>query len=1307
MKLFCLQPVDRKSVTKPVRHSSKQRTHRKGSRIRGKRRLLIEPLEGRKLMAAYINEIHVADDNIVGPSTTQYIELRGDAGAKLPLGTYFVGVSSADGVTESGDINCIFNLSNVTFGSNGLIVILEAGNGYTVSPEATVLQGTSGFAGGSGYSFFSDSSGVDLHTDSNSYFLIQTSSVPSLTVDIDGDDNGRPDGEFFNWTVLDSVSLINWVDQTFPLHAYAQIAFRESGVGTIVPGSTSVVTDPISYVSRIGNSTGFAASDWMSGNTREVNPSGGHTYNYQLQHGVFGTPRPFAYGGRFLDNIGLPNWYGSISGSLFRDDNGDGTQQNNEPALVNVPVYADMNNSGSSGTFSETIEADNYADNTSLSNISSNVTLISAGSDNIAQGFEILAVPKSLATPNVKIMSHAGVGFFNNNRRIRMDFYRPVQSVSVDVIGASNLTATYGRLEIFDAANNSLGMIRTNALSADVLQRLTLSTNGDQIAWALAYSDDQYLSSSPFGMLDNISFVLSEKATVTDGQGNFRLSNLTKGVYPIRVDALNGFALTMPSSPATNNRTINAYQNFAGVNFAAQGVVAPKLDDVTFTISEDTPIDTVIAALDITRGYAGQPLSTSITSGNTNGVFFIEPTTGALKVKTTGLDFESQVDYTLDVLVQDTGNTSLSDTAKITIHLTDANDAPVVTGATKTIDENSPVGLDVATLSYTDQDSGLAAQVTWSIVAGNIGNAFAIDSNSGKVTVVNSSPLDYETRTSYALRVRATDKGTPPMIGDAILTVTLRDINDPPVMDDQGFSISENNAANASVGKIFATDPDAGQSLTFQVTGGTGAGLFAVNSNTGNITVPTAGSLNFETSSVYTLNVEVSDSGTPKYTDSAVLTITIVDNNDPPKINSSSFAVLEDIAAGGTVGTISATDEDPGQTLKYNLVNGADSSLFNINQNTGALTLAPGSQLNYESRSTLNFSVSVVDNGNPTATTTKNITIAVQDVNEAPQFTGGSATVLENSAADTTVITLNALDPDNNETLVYSIESQTAPWFKIDASGKKLVVADGADINFEVQSSNTVVLSVTDHGGLQARATFIVTALNQNDAPKLVTPIADQRADAGVLFQFVIPSSSFADEDAGDTLRFAVTDVDGFPLPSWLSYNTSTRTLSGTASDQDVGTVSLRVQAIDSGNKAASDFFDITVTQSHPWHNTNKPLDVTGDNHVSAIDALYVINYINGFNNPNVTAGSPPTQGYLDTNKDNVISPIDALLIINFLNSGGSSEGEGESSGITSDNSDSTQLGVLQAAGGYLAAQEQQRREELIALLALDRTETK
>ena len=75
-----------------------------------------------------------------------------------------------------------------------------------------------------------------------------------------------------------------------------------------------------------------------------------------------------------------------------------------------------------------------------------------------------------------------------------------------------------------------------------------------------------------------------------------------------------------------------------------------------------------------------------------------------------------------------------------------------------------------------------------------------------------------------------------------------------------------------------------------------------------------------------------------------------------------------------------------------------------------------------------------------------------------------------------------------------------------------------------------------------------------------------------------------------------------------------------------------------------------------PWQNPINFLDVNGDERVTPLDVLVIINYLN--RNQGGDLPAERTGPFVDTNGDNRVQPIDALLVMNFLNR--RPEGEGE-----------------------------------------------
>lgn len=98
-----------------------------------------------------------------------------------------------------------------------------------------------------------------------------------------------------------------------------------------------------------------------------------------------------------------------------------------------------------------------------------------------------------------------------------------------------------------------------------------------------------------------------------------------------------------------------------------------------------------------------------------------------------------------------------------------------------------------------------------------------------------------------------------------------------------------------------------------------------------------------------------------------------------------------------------------------------------------------------------------------------------------------------------------------------------------------------------------------------------------NSAPVLTNAIADQSATEDRNFSFAVPAGTFFDPDAGDTLTYGASLADGAALPAWLAFDPLTRSFNGTPANADVGTVALRVTAIDGSGYSASNDFALIV----------------------------------------------------------------------------------------------------------------------------------
>lgn len=114
--------------------------------------------------------------------------------------------------------------------------------------------------------------------------------------------------------------------------------------------------------------------------------------------------------------------------------------------------------------------------------------------------------------------------------------------------------------------------------------------------------------------------------------------------------------------------------------------------------------------------------------------------------------------------------------------------------------------------------------------------------------------------------------------------------------------------------------------------------------------------------------------------------------------------------------------------------------------------------------------------------------------------------------------------------------------------------------------------------------TFILTT-GTNTTPTVSNAIPDQTGTPNVAFNYTVASNAFADADIGDYLTYTATLSNNAALPAWLSFNSSTRTFSGTPTTST--SISVKVTASD-GTATISDTFDF-VANTAPVVNSAIP----------------------------------------------------------------------------------------------------------------------
>nr|XP_045591384.1 fat-like cadherin-related tumor suppressor homolog [Procambarus clarkii] len=263
---------------------------------------------------------------------------------------------------------------------------------------------------------------------------------------------------------------------------------------------------------------------------------------------------------------------------------------------------------------------------------------------------------------------------------------------------------------------------------------------------------------------------------------------------------------------------------------------APEFSRVSYSLHlpENTRNGTSVAQLSAQDADEGLNAKISYELVTDVEEFTVDRATGVVYMSG-GLDRERRSEYDLRVRAWDSALESpRSALARVLVTVLDINDCPPEYGAASRlavdVPEDLPLGAVVATLQATDQDMGMGGQIKYSLVSGH-GDAFRVDEETGVVRL--STPLDFETRQTYNVSVRAQDGGSPSLEAHASLFIRVHDVDEnlgPPVFPQRVVRgrVRETLAPGALVTTLTAWDPDPGR-LTYAITAGDGVGYFTID----------------------------------------------------------------------------------------------------------------------------------------------------------------------------------------------------------------------------------------------------------------------------------------------------------------------------------------------------------------------------------------------------------------------------------------------------------------------------------------------
>jgi uncharacterized repeat protein (TIGR02543 family) len=208
----------------------------------------------------------------------------------------------------------------------------------------------------------------------------------------------------------------------------------------------------------------------------------------------------------------------------------------------------------------------------------------------------------------------------------------------------------------------------------------------------------------------------------------------------------------------------------------------PTVNGTTFNIAETASDGDSVGTVSASDPDVGDTLTYSITAGNTNNAFAIDAGTGEITVNDASqIDYETAISFSLTVEAKD--STDSIGSATITITITDKG-TDFIPQPNFSLSENAVNGTTVDTVTTTGDTPS-----SFSITDGNTDNAFAIDT-SGKITVKNSSAIDFETKPSFSLDIKVSD-GTSSSTKTVTVNITVVNIEHSIATDTP--TLTENN----------------------------------------------------------------------------------------------------------------------------------------------------------------------------------------------------------------------------------------------------------------------------------------------------------------------------------------------------------------------------------------------------------------------------------------------------------------------------------------------------------------------------------
>jgi large repetitive protein len=666
--------------------------------------------------------------------------------------------------------------------------------------------------------------------------------------------------------------------------------------------------------------------------------------------------------------------------------------------------------------------------------------LLAACGDNLLTDGAPVAIDQQVSTAEDTRLSIRVDASDPEGAPLRISFTPPMHGT----VSRDELTFTYMPEADYHGADTLRVRVSDGLLSADATIAITVTPVNDApvaVDDALAASEDTPSLVEISALVGNDTDIDGDVLTVTavdaPTNGTVALAGSTVTFTPAANFVGNAtFAYTVSDGAATAAGTVTV--TVGGENDP------PVATEDTAVTAEDTPVTLMAAALlanDI--DLDGQTLSLTRVASASSGTVALD---AGVVTYTPTADFSGTA--TFDYTVSDGAAT---DTARVTVTVTQVNDGPVAADDAITVAEDAAATI----IDVLANDSDLEGAETVTAVT---------QPANGTVTLVTGvvryqPPANFAGSSTFTYNITDDEAAT----ATATVTITVTPVNDGPVAGDDVITVTEDAAA--TVVDVLANDADVEGAAA--VTAVTQPANGTVTLVTGVVRYqPPA---NFAGTTTFAYTIADSEAAT----DTATVTVTVTPVNDRPVAGDDAITVAEDAAA--TIVDVLANDSDiDGAVTVTGITQPANGTVTLV---TGVVRYQPPANF----AGTTTFTYTIADS--EAATDTATVAVSVTPVDDVPVASAGTTFLGEDSSA---TVLMSGTDADG-DALTFAIVTGPAhgPLGVISPVSPALAgVTYTPTANYNGPDSFTFVVS--DGAATSAPATSTITVNPVNDQPVAV-----------------------------------------------------------------------------------------------------------------------------------------------------------------------------------------------------------------------------